>query len=162
MKTTKSFVGPKTCLTRGTKWPFRCLAIWYFTPGHIEMMPRFPNILINIFTFMFREEWENFILFSLLCNLLKIWKFSIEKFSSAFLVLNILLTGKHSKHQNELVLKMNYFSCSFLIFIGPRCLWGPIYRSASLSLTKRHCWNLTDVTLAQSCKNVATMPTSWC
>ena len=44
------------------------------------------------------------------------------------------------------------FSCLSLlsfqkIFIGPRCPWGPIYGSGSLSLTHL-CADLTDVTLA--------------
>ena len=34
------------------------------------------------------------------------------------------------------------------VFIGPRCPWGPIYGSGSLSLTPRGFANLTDVTLA--------------
>ena len=33
------------------------------------------------------------------------------------------------------------------IFIGPRCPWGPIYGSGSLSLSPRGFADLTDVTL---------------
>ena len=35
-----------------------------------------------------------------------------------------------------------------VVFIGPRCTWGPIYGSRSLSLSKRRFADLTDVTLA--------------
>ena len=40
----------------------------------------------------------------------------------------------------------------FHIFIGPRCLWGPIYGLTSLSLTHL-CADLTDVTLADEDTN---------
>ena len=36
----------------------------------------------------------------------------------------------------------------FVIFIGPRCPWGPIFGSGCLSLTEGPFVNLTDVTLA--------------
>ena len=39
------------------------------------------------------------------------------------------------------------------IFIGPRCTWGPIYGSRSLSLSKRRFADLTDVTLADKDTN---------
>ena len=39
------------------------------------------------------------------------------------------------------------------LFIGPRCPWGPIYRSGSLSLTEPLCADLTDVTLADEDTN---------
>ena len=35
----------------------------------------------------------------------------------------------------------------FILFIGPRCPWGPIYGSGSLKLTKTPFADLTDVTL---------------
>ena len=40
-----------------------------------------------------------------------------------------------------------------ILFIGPRCPWGPIYGSWSLKLTTRLCWDLTDVTLADEDSN---------
>ena len=40
-----------------------------------------------------------------------------------------------------------------LVFIGPRCPWGPIYGSWSLKLTERLCADLTDVTLADEDSN---------
>ena len=43
------------------------------------------------------------------------------------------------------------FRTSF--FIGPRCPWGPIYGSASLSQTELPCADLTDVTLADKDTN---------
>ena len=44
---------------------------------------------------------------------------------------------------------------SIAIFIGPRCLWGPIYGSGSLKLTLRPFADLTDVTLADEDTNSA-------
>ena len=44
-----------------------------------------------------------------------------------------------------------------MIFIGPRCPWGPIYGSGPMSvrpsLTERLCSDLTDVTLADEDSN---------
>ena len=45
---------------------------------------------------------------------------------------------------------------SLFIFIGPRCLWGPIYGSGCLKLTDSltiPCADLTDVTLADEDTN---------
>ena len=36
----------------------------------------------------------------------------------------------------------------FVVFIGPRCTWGPIYGSRPLSQTERRFADSTDVTLA--------------
>ena len=38
-------------------------------------------------------------------------------------------------------------------FIGPRCPWGPIYGSWPMSVTRRLCAGLTDVTLADEDSN---------
>ena len=62
-------------------------------------------------------ELGNFILFRPLCDLMKIWKFSMEKFSSAFLALNTkgLLMEKHSP--SEFLLKLFHtLASSFWIF----------------------------------------------
>ena len=40
-----------------------------------------------------------------------------------------------------------------LLFIGPRCPWGPIYGSGCLSQTELPCADLTDVTLADEDTN---------
>ena len=40
-----------------------------------------------------------------------------------------------------------------MIFIGPRCPWGPIYGSGSLKQTELPCADLTDVTLADEDTN---------
>ena len=45
------------------------------------------------------------------------------------------------------------FLKSVNIFIGPRCLWGPIYGSGSLKLSLRPFADLTDVTLADEDTN---------
>ena len=37
--------------------------------------------------------------------------------------------------------------CLMVIFIGPRCTWGPIYGSGCLKLSTRAFADLTDVTL---------------
>ena len=39
------------------------------------------------------------------------------------------------------------------VIIGPRCTWGPIYGSRSLSVSERGLANLTDVTLADQATN---------
>ena len=40
-----------------------------------------------------------------------------------------------------------------IIFIGPRCTWGPIYGSRPLSVSKRGFADLTDVTMADKDTN---------
>ena len=40
-----------------------------------------------------------------------------------------------------------------LIFIGPRCPWGPIYGWICPWVSETPCWNLTDVTLADQATN---------
>ena len=40
-----------------------------------------------------------------------------------------------------------------LVFIGPRCPWGPIYGSKPMSVTARGFADLTDVTLADEDSN---------
>ena len=42
---------------------------------------------------------------------------------------------------------------NWMIFIGPRCPWGPIYGSSCQSVTPRLCVDLTDVTLADEDSN---------
>ena len=54
---------------------------------------------------------------------------------------------RHTKQFSYLVKPYQTF------FIGPRCPWGPIYGSDSLSLSEWPCWNLTDVTLADEDTN---------
>ena len=51
----------------------------------------------------------------------------------------------------------------FLIFIGPRYTWGPIYGSESLKLSIP-CWDLNDVTLADedSIQFKAMRQCKWC
>ena len=51
---------------------------------------------------------------------------------------------------------LSFYFKDIWIFIGPRCLWGPIFGFASLKLTHSLTipfWNLTDVTLTDEDTN---------
>ena len=59
-----------------------------------------------------------------------------------------------SRKRHFIKLQLLSFSLLVKIFIGPRCLWGPIYGFASLTDWLRDVWfNLTDVTLADEDTN---------
>ena len=60
----------------------------------------------------------------------------------------------HDSQATSLTACCLIISLSSVIFIGPRCPWGPIYGSGPMSVSHRLFAGLTDVTLADEDSNL--------
>jgi len=113
---------------------FNSESMWNETYKLVNYTYSKANAVKNLFCHLFIQN-----LYWILCQFNNVYRNSDWKFC---LQNSLRCVPGHIIHKGKI-----------LIFIGPRCPWGPIYGSGCLKLSELPLWNLTDMTLADEDTN---------